>query len=154
MTDVPNIPSKAAAMMLSELADMTGDQIELVHDLGIAVASNLETATAAIENPTKKRVKGCEIIHLGSHLFVPMRDLKQSLEDGDLDLEGYLRKLNTISDGLCEVVDNNTKVLSNPRVRDHMKRLANTIILGVEAGVVINTMFTILSREEDKDFPV
>ena len=83
-----------------------------------------------------------------------MRDLKQSLEDGDLDLEGYLRKLNTITDGLCEVVDNNTKVLSNPRVRDHMKRLANTIILGVEAGVVINTMFTILSREEDKDFPV
>ena len=176
MTDVPNIPSKAAAMMLSELADMTGDQIELVHDLGISVASNLETATAAIENPTKKRslsdvsvavqttaaienptkkrVKGCEIIHLGSHLFVPMRDLKQSLEDGDLDLEGYLRKLNTITDGLCEVVDNNTKVLSNPRVRDHMKRLANTIILGVEAGVVINTMFTILSREEDEDFPV
>lgn len=152
MTDIPHVPSKQAAMMLSEIADMTGDQIELIHDLGISIASNVEAATASIENPTKKRVKGCEVIHLGSHLFIPIRDLKQSLEDGEVDLEGYLRKLNNIVDSLCEVVDNNNEVMSNPRVRDHMKRLANTIILGVEAGVVINTMFTILSRE-DGDFP-
>lgn len=153
MTDVPNMPSKEAAMMLSELADMTGEQIDTVHDLGISIASNIESATANIENPTKKRVKGCEIIHLGSNLFVPVRDLKQSLEDGDLDLEDYLRQLNTITDDLCDIVDKNREVMSNPRVRDHMKRLTNTIILGVEAGVVINTMFSILAREEDEDFP-
>lgn len=153
MTDVPNMPSKEAAMMLSELADMTGEQIDTVHDLGISIASNVESATANIENPTKKRVKGCEIIHLGSHLFVPIRDLKQSLEDGGLDLEDYLRQLNTITDDLCDIVDKNREVMSNPRVRNHMKRLTNTIILGVEAGVVINTMFSILAREEDGDFP-
>ena len=152
MTDVPNMPSKEAAMMLSELADMTGDQIDTVHDLGISIASNIESATANIENPTKKRVKGCEIIHLGSNLFVPVRDLKQSLEDGGLNLEDYLRQLNTITDDLCDIVDKNREVMSNPRVRDHMKRLTNTIILGVEAGVVINTMFSILARE-DEDFP-
>lgn len=152
MTDVPSMPSKEAAMMLSELADMTGDQIDTVHDLGISIASNVESATANIENPTKKRVKGCEIIHLGSNLFVPVRDLKQSLEDGGLNLEDYLRQLNTITDDLCNIVDKNREVMSNPRVRDHMKRLTNTIILGVEAGVVINTMFSILARE-DEDFP-
>ena len=152
MTDVPNMPSKEAAMMLSELADMTGDQIDTVHDIGISIASNIESATANIENPTKKRVKGCEIIHLGSNLFVPVRDLKQSLEDGGLNLEDYLRQLNTITDDLCDIVDKNREVMSNPRVRDHMKRLTNTIILGVEAGVVINTMFSILARE-DEDFP-
>ena len=152
MTDVPNMPSKEAAMMLSELADMTGEQIDTVHDLGISIASNIESATANIENPTKKRVKGCEIIHLGSNLFVPVRDLKQSLEDGGLNLEDYLRQLNTITDDLCDIVDKNREVMSNPRVRDHMKRLTNTIILGVEAGVVINTMFSILARE-DEDFP-
>jgi hypothetical protein len=152
MTDVPNMPSKEAAMMLSELADMTGEQIDIVHDLGISIASNVESATANIENPTKKRVKGCEIIHLGSHLFVPIRDLKQSLEDGNIDLEGYLRQLNTITDNLCDIVDKNNIVMGNPKVRDHMKRLTNTIILGVEAGVVINTMFSILARE-DEDFP-
>ena len=152
MTDVPNMPSKEAAMMLSELSDMTGDQIDTVHDLGISIASNIESATANIENPTKKRVKGCEIIHLGSNLFVPVRDLKQSLEDGGLNLEDYLRQLNTITDDLCDIVDKNREVMSNPRVRDHMKRLTNTIILGVEAGVVINTMFSILARE-DEDFP-
>jgi hypothetical protein len=153
MTDVPNVPSKEAAMMLSELADMTGEQIDIVHDLGISIASNVESATANIENPTKKRAKGCEIIHLGSHLFVPIRDLKQSLEDGNIDLEGYLRQLNTITDSLCDIVDKNNIVMGNPKVRDHMKRLTNTIILGVEAGVVINTMFSILAREEDGDFP-
>jgi len=153
MTDVPNVPSKEAAMMLSELADMTGEQIDIVHDLGISIASNVESATANIENPTKKRAKGCEIIHLGSHLFVPIRDLKQSLEDGNIDLEGYLRQLNTITDSLCDIVDKNNIVMGNPKVRDHMKRLTNTIILGVEAGVVINTMFSILAREEDEDFP-
>ena len=152
MTDVPNMPSKEAAMMLSELADMTGEQIDTVHDLGISIASNIESATANIENPTKKRVKGCEIIHLGSNLFVPVRDLKQSLEDGGLNLEDYLRQLNTITDDLCDIVDKNREVMSNPKVRDHMKRLTNTIILGVEAGVVINTMFSILARE-DEDFP-
>lgn len=152
MTDVPNMPSKEAAMMLSELADMTGEQIDTVHDLGISIASNIESATANIENPTKKRVKGCEIIHLGSNLFVPVRDLKQSLEDGGLNLEDYLRQLNTITDDLCDIVDKNREVMSNPRVRDHMKRLTNTIILGVEAGVVINTMFSILARE-DEDLP-
>ena len=153
MTDVPNMPSKEAAMMLSELADMTGEQIDTVHDLGISIASNIESATANIENPTKKRVKGCEIIHLGSNLFVPVRDLKQSLEDGGLNLEDYLRQLNTITDDLCDIVDKNREVMSNPKVRDHMKRLTNTIILGVEAGVVINTMFSILAREEDEDLP-
>ena len=153
MTDVPNMPSKEAAMMLSELADMTGEQIDTVHDLGISIASNVESATANIENPTKKRVKGCEIIHLGSNLFVPVRDLKQSLEDGGLNLEDYLRQLNTITDDLGDIVDKNREVMSNPKVRDHMKRLTNTIILGVEAGVVINTMFSILAREEDEDFP-
>lgn len=152
MTNVPNMPSKEAAMMLSELADMTGEQIDTVHDLGISIASNVESATANIENPTKKRVKGCEIIHLGSNLFVPIRDLKQSLEDGELDLEDYLHQLNTITDDLCDIVDKNREVMSNPRVRDHMKRLTNTIILGVEAGVVINTMFSILARE-DEGFP-
>lgn len=149
MNDVPNVPSKAAAVMLSELALKTEDQIELLHDLGISIASNFETATANIENPTKKRVKGCEVIHLGSHLFLPIRNLKKSLEDEEITLEDYLRKVNQITDSLCEVVDNNTKVMGNPNVRNHMKRLTNTIILGVEAGVIINTMFAIIARDGD-----
>jgi len=142
------IPSKQAAMMLSQLADMDYDQIEMINELGLGIASTMESVAANIENPPKKAKKGCQIIHLGSQLFLPIRDLKKSLEDGELDLETYLRKLSLITDDLCLITENNYSVMVNPNVRNHMKRLANTIVIGVEAGSILNTMFGIIESED------
>ena len=60
------IPSKQAAMMLSQIADMNYDQVDSVHQLGLGIASTMETIATAIENPPKKKKKGCQVIHLGS----------------------------------------------------------------------------------------
>jgi hypothetical protein len=142
------IPSKQAAMMLSQLADMDYDQVGIIHDLGLGIASTMETIAATIENPPKKIKKGCQVIYLGSQLFLPIRDLKKSLEDGELDLESYLHKLNAITDDLCEITEKNHAVMVNPNIRNHMKRLANTIVIGVEAGSILNTMFGIIDSED------
>lgn len=141
-------PSKNAAMMLSQMHDMSDDELEWYHDMGVGIASTMEDLTAQIENPTKKRVKGCEIIHLGAELFLPMRTLKQRLEAGGLELEDYVRELDQIVDKLSFIVTENQKVLSNPKVRNHMKQLANTVVLHLEAGPVLNTMFGILNQEQ------
>jgi hypothetical protein len=142
------IPSKQAAMMLSEIADMDYDQVETIHDLGLGIASTMETVATIIENPPKKMKEGCQVIHLGSQLFLPIRDLKKSLEDGELDLESYLRKLVVITDDLCDITEKNHSVMADTHVRNHMKRLANTVVIGVEAGSILNTMFGIIDSED------
>ncbi len=142
------IPSKQAAMMLSQIADMNYDQVDSVHQLGLGIASTMETIATAIENPPNKKKKGCQVIHLGSQLFPAIRDLKQSLDDSELDLETYLRKLTAITDDLCDITEKNHSVMVNPSVRNHMKRLANTIVIGVEAGSILNTMFGIIDSED------
>jgi hypothetical protein len=38
--------------------------------------------------------------------------------------------------------------MANPNIRNHMKRLANTIVIGVEAGSILNTMFGIIDSED------
>jgi hypothetical protein len=142
------IPSKQAAMMLSQIADMDYEQLESVHELGLGIASTMETIATAIENPPKKKEKGCQVIYLGSQLFPAIRDLKQSLDDSELDLETYLRKLTAITDDLCEITEKNHFVMVSPSVRTHMKRLANTVVIGVEAGSILNTMFGIIDSED------
>lgn len=144
----PLIPSKEAAMMLSTMQDMDTETLEWLNDMGMGIASTLEDITTRIENPSKTRVKGCEVIHLGAQLFLPMRTLKQKLELGNLNFEDYIKELDQIVDQLDHVVFENQKVLSNPRVRNHMKQLTNAIILHLEAGPVLNTMFGILGQEQ------
>lgn len=55
--------------------------------------------------------------------------------------------LDQIVMNLDQIVFQNQKVLSNPKVRNHMKELANAIILNLEAGPVLNNMFGILSQD-------
>lgn len=139
-------PSKQAAIMLSSMHDMDDTVLEWFNDMGMGIASTLEEITNRIENPTKTRVKGCEVIHLGAELFLPMRTLKQKLELGDLAFEDYIRELDQIVMRLDQVVFENQTVLRNPKVRNHMRQLANAIILHLEAGPVLNTMFGILGH--------
>lgn len=141
-------PSKNAAMMLSSMHDMDDDVLEWFNDMGMGIASTMEEITSRIENPPTDRVKGCEVIHLGAELFLPMRSLKQKLEAGGLAFEDYIRELDQIVDRLNHVVCENKKVLSNPKVRNHMKQLANAVVLHLEAGPVLNTMFGILNQEQ------
>lgn len=141
-------PSKNAAMMLAQMHDMSDDELEWFNDMAMGIASTMEDLTAQIENPPKKRVKGCEVIHLGAELFLPMRNLKQKLENGGLELEDYVSELDQIVDRLSFVVTENQKVLSNPKVRSHMKQLANAVVLHLEAGPVLNNMFGILNQEQ------
>jgi len=139
-------PSKQAAMMLSSIHDMDEDDLQWLQDMGMGIASTIEELTTRIENPRKDRVKGCEVIHLGADLFLPMRQLKQKLEVGGLLFEDYIKDLDQIVVRLDQVVFENTKVLGNPRVRNHMKQLANAVIVHLEAGPVLNTMFGILGH--------
>ena len=135
-------PSKQAAIMLSSMRDMDENDLEWLQDMGMGIAATLEDITTRIENPEKERMKGCEVIHLGAELFLPMRTLKQKLETGELVFENYIRELDRIVDRLDQVV------LSNPKVRNHMKQLANAVIVHLEAGPVLNTMFGILGQEQ------
>ena len=139
-------PSKQAATMLSTMHDMDDTVLEWFNDMGMGITSTLEDVTARIENPPKTRVKGCEVIHLGADLFVPMRALKRKLEAGGLQFEDYIRELDSIVVRLEQVVFENREVLGNPKVRNHMKQLANAVILHLEAGPILNTMFGILGH--------
>lgn len=139
-------PSKQAAMMLSSINDMDDNDLDWLQDMGMGIASTIEEITARIENPTKNRVKGCEVIQLGAELFLPMRSLKQRLELGDMTLESYMKDLDQIVECFDQIVFANSLVLSNPKVRNHMKQLANSIVVHLEAGAVLNTMFGILSQ--------
>ena len=141
-------PSKQAAIMLSSMRDMDENDLEWLQDMGMGIAATLEDITTRIENPEKERMKGCEVIHLGAELFWPMRTLKQKLETGELVFENYIRELDRIVDRLDQVVFENSLVLSNPKVRNHMKQLANAVIVHLEAGPVLNTMFGILGQEQ------
>lgn len=144
----PFIPSKQAAMMLSSMHDMDDSTLEWLNDMGMGIAATMEDITVRIENASKERVKGCEVIYLGSELFLPMRMLKQKLESGSLEFEDYIREIDQIVDRLDQIVFENRLVMSNPKVRNHMKQLANAIILHLEAGPVLNTMFGILGQEQ------
>ena len=134
--------------MLSSMHDMDHTTLEWLNDMGMGIASTIEDITSRIENSPKDRVKGCEVIHLGADLFLPMRSLKKKLEAGGLAFEDYIGELDQIVDRLDQVIFENQKVLSNPKVRNHMKQLANAVILHLEAGPVINTMFDILSQDD------
>jgi hypothetical protein len=140
MTDLFN-PSKQAAAMLSSMREMNDEDLEWLNDMGMGIASTLEEITTRIENPTKVRVQGCEVIHLGAELFLPMRTLKRKLESNDLEFETYIKDLDQIVEKLDQLVFENQKVLSNPKVRNHMRQLANAVILHLEAGPVLNGMF-------------
>lgn len=134
-------------MMLSSIHDMEDDVLDWFNDMGMGISSTMEDITSRIENPQTGRVKGCEVIHLGAELFLPMRSLKQKLDSGGLFFEEYIRELDSIVDQLDKVVYKNKKVMSNPNVRNYMKQLANTVILHLEAGPVLNAMFGILSQQ-------
>jgi len=140
MTDLFN-PSKQAAAMLSSMREMNDEDLEWLNDMGMGIASTLEEITTRIEHPTKVRVQGCEVIHLGAELFLPMRTLKRKLESNDLEFETYIKDLDQIVEKLDQLVFENKKVLSNPKVRNHMRQLANAVILHLEAGPVLNGMF-------------
>lgn len=140
--------SNNAAKMLSSMHDMDNSLLEWFNDMGMGIASTMEDVTTCIENPPTDRVKGCEVIHLGAELFLPMRSLKQKLDGGGLAFESYISELDQIVDRLDQIVFENTKVLSNPKVRNHMKQLANAVILHLEAGPVLNAMFGVLSLKQ------
>jgi hypothetical protein len=142
-------PSKPAAVMLSAMLDMDETTLEWFNDMGMGISSTLEEITAIVENPPTTRVEGCEVIQLGSDLFIPIKVLKQRLDAGGLEFEDYIRELDRITERLDQVVQANKEVISNPRVRNHMKQLTNVVILHLEAGPVLNTMFGILGRYND-----
>lgn len=141
-------PSRQAAMLLSELANLSTDELIQLNEIGLGIAHTFETVTANIENPPKKLSAGCQVIHLGSQLFLPIRELKQELDGGELDLEAYLRRLNAITDDLVEIVENNWSAMASKNVREHMRRLTNVIIVELEAGTILNAL---LSEETDDD---
>lgn len=136
--------SKNAEALLQSLQHMDAETLEWYSDMGMGIASTMESITDRIENPPKKLSKGCQVIYLGSELFLPMRALKNNLEAGALTLEEYVKELDLIVDKLDQIVFENKPVLANSKVRNHMKQLANAIILHLEGGPIMNAMFTFL----------
>lgn len=139
--------SKNAELLLLTLNKSDMETIEWYHDMAMGIASTMETITNSIENPTKKRHEGCTLIYLGSELFIPMRELKSNLDKGNISLEEYIRQLDFIVDKLDQIVFENKKVLYLPKVRNHMKQIANAIILHLEGGPILNAMFKILENK-------
>lgn len=151
-----DLPSRQAAMMLSGIANMSDSQLELARDLGLGIAAVMDSVVAMIENPPKKVVratKGAEVIQLCSHLVPATQFLKKDLDAGELDLIAYLRRLTAITDELSDLTEKNYSVMVSSSVREHMKNMANMIVLDVEGGAVLNTMFNILGTELDGDYP-
>jgi hypothetical protein len=152
MSDI-GIPSRPAAMMLSEMANMNINEIELVNDLGLGIASVMEDVREMIENPPKKRYKqeGAEVIQLCSHLIPAVQELKTELHYGNLDLTSYLQRLSSITDELSLLTEKNHSSMVSPAVRNHMRNMANIVLLDAEAGAVVNTMFNIIGTELSSD---
>ena len=132
--------SKQAQVMIEELDELTSSEIDWVNDMAMGIATTLKEITDRIENPPKDRVKGCEVIHLGSDLFAPIRTLKEEVNNG-LNLEYYLRDLDEIVEKFGVLLEKNYPVMKNSRVRRHMRDMANAIILNLEAGPILNGLF-------------
>lgn len=132
--------SKQAQAMIKELDELTISEINWVNDMALGIATTLKEVTSGIENPPKDRVKDCEVIHLGADLFAPMFRLKKEINNG-INLKYYLTDLDEVVEKLGTLLEKNYPVLKNPRVRRHMKNMANTIILDLEAGPILNGLF-------------
>ena len=141
-------PSKQALNMLADLDRMNEDDIEWLRDMTFGIASIMHDIRAKIENPLpNNQKKGCEIIHLGSELFLPIKELKQKLEVGST-LEDYIRGLDEIVCKLEEVIDKNHSLMHKTRIRSHMKQITNAVVVHVEAGAVLNFLLQNLANQE------
>lgn len=134
-------PSKKAEKMLLDLHMLSDDENYWLQDMCFGIASTMETITSKIENPPKDKPKGCSVIHVGFELFFPIKELKQRLEHEQLRLIDYITSLDLVVEDFSKIVDKNYSIMSNSKVRSHMKNMANVIVLQLEAGAVLNSMF-------------
>ncbi len=141
-------PSQQALNMLADLDHMEGNDIEWLQDMSFGIAAIMHDIRAKIENPPpRKKTKECEVIHLGSELFLPIRELKRKLELGSR-LDDYIRGLDEIICKLETVVDKNHEFMYNEKVRSHMKGITNAIVLHLEAGAVVNFLLQNFANQE------
>ena len=133
--------SKQAEKMLLDLRILSEEEIYWLQDMCFGIASTMETITSKIENPPKDKPKGCTIIHVGFELFFPMKEIKQKLLSDKLRLVDYITCLDLVVEDLSKIVDNNYPIMGNPKIRSHMKNMANAVVLQLEAGAVLNSMF-------------
>ena len=134
-------PSKKAEKMLLDLHMLSDDENYWLQDMCFGIASTMETITSRIENPPKEKPKGCTIIHAGFELFIPIKELKQQLVSDKLGLVDYITSLDLVVEDFSKIVEKNYEVMSNSKVRSHMKNMANVIVIQLEAGAVLNSMF-------------
>lgn len=142
----PLKPSQNALNMLADLDRMSEYDIEWLQDMTFGVASIVHDIRAKIENPPTQKDERCQIIHLGSELFLPIRELKRKLDVGSR-LDDYVRDLDQIVCKLEEVVDKNHEFMYNPKVRNHMKQITNAVVVNVEAGAVLNFLLQRLANQ-------
>jgi hypothetical protein len=140
-------PSQQALNMLADLDHMEENDIEWLQDMTFGIAATMQDIRAKIENPPTHKQMGCQVIHLGSELFRPIRELKQQLELGP-SLDDYIRGLDEIICQLEVVVDKNHEFMYNEKVRVHMKQITNAIIVHLEAGAVLNFLLRNFSNQE------
>ena len=127
--------------MLTDLHILSDDEVYWLQDMCFGIASTMETITSKIENPPKDKPKGCSVIHVGFELFLPIKELKQRLEYEQLRLIDYITSLDLVVEDFSKIVEKNYVVMNNSKVRSHMKNMANVIVLQLEAGAVLNSMF-------------
>lgn len=153
MMDKFNISEKSLNM-LSELESMDENDIEWLRDMSFGIASIMYDIREKIENPPEKdpeKENDCQVIHLGSELFLPIKKLKKKLERG-LTLEDYIRNLDDIVCKLEEVIDKNYGVMYNPKVCSHMRDITNNVVVILEAGGILNLLMEKLDiKESDYD---
>lgn len=132
--------SKQATAMIAEIDHLPSSDLDWINDMAMGIATTLKEITERIENPPKEKNKGCEIIHLGSDIFLPIRCLKEEILNG-ISLEYYLRDLDEIVEKLASLIEKNYIVMKNPKVRRYMRDMTNAVILNLEAGPILNGLF-------------
>lgn len=126
---------------------MSENDVLWAEDMAMGIASTLQYITSKIENPPNKKFAGCQIIHIGTDLFPEMRSLKTKLEQKTISFDDYIKEIDLIVERLKDVVDFSYHAMFYPRVRTHMRMLANAVLVQLEAGPVINKFFEMISIE-------
>ena len=133
-------------MLLSEISTLNDSIVEELVYIAGNIGKNVGSLTSKIEHPPKVKPSG-NVIRLGSELFRSVRRLKEDMVAGSISLEDYFNRLELITDDLDELTTANYDQMYFKNVRLHMKNMANAILLGTEAIVMVNTFFKILESE-------
>ena len=103
------------------------------------VVRGVKKTAPANDNAEQPEEKLAPVIHLGTGVYKPTREVRDKLAAGKMGTEEYLGCVAVVIDMMAETVQHNEPNLASmPKVKEHMKALYNAVLLGLEAHHVIS----------------